>query len=130
MKNGLNATLVLACVLVLGCTKEDSRASVAETNSAAATVPEEEAPAATESAVTPSSTPTDDRTVTLAVQTALAGDRDLKDVQINVETKEGTVTLTGTVTTPEQKEFAEKTAAGVTGVREVVNNLRVRGHVS
>lgn len=44
---------------------------------------------------------------------------------IEVRVKDGEVTLAGNVTSREQKRRAEDVAALVTGVRDVVNELRV-----
>lgn len=45
--------------------------------------------------------------------------------KVNVETKKGTVTLTGIVKTTKDKEDVEKEARSVNGVKEVKNELKI-----
>jgi len=47
---------------------------------------------------------------------------------IHFNAKNGVLTLTGDVDTPAQREQAEKVAARIDGVRQVVNELQVKGH--
>jgi osmotically-inducible protein OsmY len=51
----------------------------------------------------------------------------LKDDSIKVDSKDGIVTLTGTVTNPSQKSLAEDTVASLPGVKSVDNQLVVSG---
>lgn len=46
--------------------------------------------------------------------------------EITVEAKDGEVTLSGTINSREEKRLAERIAASVRGVRDVINRLRVR----
>ena len=55
----------------------------------------------------------------------LAAEDDLRDSTISVDVDNAVVTLTGTVTTNEQKTRAGRVAQGVDGVRSVRNNLTV-----
>lgn len=64
-------------------------------------------------------------TTTATVKTALA--RGVKASDINVTTRWGTVTLAGSVATRAEMELASKTAEDVSGVKEVVNQIQVRG---
>jgi hyperosmotically inducible periplasmic protein len=66
-----------------------------------------------------------DTAITAKVKSALLADEKVKGMKIDVETKEGTVTLTGTATSPAEKEQAERLAAAVEGVRNVVNRISV-----
>ena len=54
---------------------------------------------------------------------ALLADEQVKGSDISVETKEGTVTLTGNAQSPAQKQRAEQLAMNVDGVRGVNNNI-------
>ena len=69
-----------------------------------------------------------------SVQRALRWQPQLENSQIGVTVKDGIVTLSGTVAAYAQKELAEKTVKGVTGVRAVVENISVKlpdpGHPS
>ena len=66
-----------------------------------------------------------DSDVTSQVQTKLAGDSGLQDKQLQVQTTNGTVTLSGTVENDAQRTAAAKYASEVPGVKQVVNNLQV-----
>ena len=55
----------------------------------------------------------------------LAGDADVKGTGINVEVKDGVVTLTGKVQTDKIKAKAGRLAKRVRGVKAVVNQLAV-----
>ena len=68
----------------------------------------------------------DDAAVTARVKSALAGTRGTKALKTNVTTREGEVTLTGTVRSESERELAEEVAKGVNGVRSVDNQLKVR----
>src|SRR4030095_8916848 len=51
----------------------------------------------------------------------------LKDDDIRIQAKDGTVTLTGSVAEPSHKKRAEDTVEGLPDVKEVVNRLEVKG---
>jgi osmotically-inducible protein OsmY len=51
----------------------------------------------------------------------------LKDDDIKIESKNGTVTLTGTVSEESHKSLAQETVAGLPGVKSVDNKLEVKG---
>lgn len=68
-----------------------------------------------------------DGTVTTKVKTALMTAKDVKSTHIHVKTRRGTVWLTGSVPTSDEKTRAEEVAAGVTGVHAVKNRLKVSG---
>jgi osmotically-inducible protein OsmY len=67
----------------------------------------------------------DDATITASVKTKFAADTDVAAHNIDVDTVEGVVTLTGKVDTWDEKREAESIARGTYGVRSVVNNLTV-----
>jgi hyperosmotically inducible periplasmic protein len=68
----------------------------------------------------------DDGTITTKVKAALAGDPRTKAHQVNVETHEGVVQLSGFVDTAEAKSTAEQLARAVDNVRSVDNELDVK----
>ncbi len=68
----------------------------------------------------------DDGTVTTKVKAALFDDEQLSGFAIGVDTFEGEVTLTGAVNTVGEKIHATEVAAGVRGVRNVNNLLKVK----
>src|SRR5882672_5488598 len=68
----------------------------------------------------------DDSAITVKVKTALAGDPRTKAHQVNVETREGVVQLSGFVDSSEAKSTAEELARAVDNVKSVANELDVK----
>lgn len=66
-----------------------------------------------------------DAGVTTKVKAKLAADTAVKATQINVDTKDKVVTLSGTVDTDAAKTEAVTVARGTEGVKDVVDNLSV-----
>ncbi|HEV7716799.1 MAG TPA: BON domain-containing protein [Steroidobacteraceae bacterium] len=66
-----------------------------------------------------------DTVITTKVKTELAKDKATKATEINVETKNGVVSLNGAVGSLAAKEKAETDARAIKGVVDVSNNLRV-----
>lgn len=69
----------------------------------------------------------EDAATTARVKTALMADDEIKGLAIDVDTREGAVTLTGKVDRQQQVARAMDVARSVEGVREVVNRLTVKG---
>lgn len=67
----------------------------------------------------------DDATITAQVSASLARDPDLSALRIDVDTRDGVVTLKGPASTAAAKERAETIARGVKGVTSVSNQLQV-----
>jgi osmotically-inducible protein OsmY len=68
-----------------------------------------------------------DAGVTTAVKSKLTTDDTVKAYQIDVDTKDHVVTLSGNVETPAAKERAVALARATDGVQNVVDNIRVAG---
>lgn len=68
----------------------------------------------------------DDTTITTKVKAAIVNDEGLKGMQINVETMQGVVQLSGFVDTAQQAAQAAADARGVEGVKSVRNSIVVR----
>ena len=68
----------------------------------------------------------DDAAITTKVKTALAGDPRVAAHQVNVETREGVVQLSGFVDSSEAKSTAEQLARSVDDVKKVDNELSVK----
>ncbi|HET9864944.1 MAG TPA: BON domain-containing protein [Steroidobacteraceae bacterium] len=68
----------------------------------------------------------DDAAITTKVKAALAGDPRTRAHQINVETREGAVQLSGFVDSSEAKSTAEELARAVDNVKSVDNELDVK----
>jgi len=66
-----------------------------------------------------------DASITAAVKMKMADDELVKAGNINVDTKDGVVTLNGTVGSKAEEQKAIDLAHSVDGVKKVVNNLRV-----
>jgi hyperosmotically inducible protein len=76
-------------------------------------------------AATTSTAVVDDATITKNVKEKFAASSSLKEVPINVETKNGVVRLTGQVKNPGTKGGATRMAKAVPGVKEVNNQMTV-----
>ena len=68
----------------------------------------------------------DDSAITAKVKAALAGDSRTKAHQVNVETRDGVVQLSGFVDNSEAKSTAEELAKSVDNVKSVDNELSVK----
>jgi hypothetical protein len=68
-----------------------------------------------------------DAQVASDVQNKINGDSNIPDKQLNINANNGTVTLTGNVSTDAARNAAANDAAQVEGVKTVVNNLQVAG---
>jgi hyperosmotically inducible protein len=66
-----------------------------------------------------------DSQITAEVKRKLTANRASNLTRVNVETVDGNVSLMGTVATPGDRARAEETARGVSGVKQVTNNLQV-----
>ncbi|HQR38753.1 MAG TPA: BON domain-containing protein [Blastocatellia bacterium] len=68
----------------------------------------------------------DDAALTTSVKAKIAADAGLKTAKIDVATKDGVVTLSGTADTDAEKTSAATIAKGVEGVKSVTNNITVK----
>jgi len=68
----------------------------------------------------------DDAWITDQVKTQLLKDKSVEGVEVNVETHQGTVQLSGWVNDATQIALAEFVAVGVEGVKDIRNELQVR----
>ena len=67
-----------------------------------------------------------DGAITTAVKSKLIADREVKALDVNVDTYESVVTLRGEVHTAAQRAAAERIARGTEDVKSVKNELTVR----
>jgi osmotically-inducible protein OsmY len=72
-----------------------------------------------------SSQAVDDSTVTAKVKSKLAADSQTSAMKISVDTRNGVVTLSGTVETDTEKNKAEQLARNTDGVKRVANDIKV-----
>ena len=70
--------------------------------------------------------PVTDDSITDQVRIKLANDDIVKGGALQVDVKQGVVTLGGAVETVKQKERAEKLTKRVKGVKQVVNSITLR----
>ena len=68
----------------------------------------------------------DDTAITAKVKAAILAEPGLKSLQINVDTKDATVTLTGSVDNDNLRDRAKQIAMSTEGVRNVVDNLSIK----
>lgn len=129
----LAAAFVVAGASLAGC---DRGKTASEGTGAAVTTPSPTtAPTTTTAVTTPApadattaatTAPVDDTATTERVKTAMLNDPDMKGVQVNVATSNGTVTLSGTMETKAQADKAGEIARQTAGVSSVTNNLSAR----
>ena len=67
-----------------------------------------------------------DAAITASIKTDYLKDPDISVLKIDVDTKEGVVTLNGYANTPEGKKRAEQIAGAIKGVKEVRSHLTVK----
>ena len=65
----------------------------------------------------------DDASITAQVKSAIMAEPGLKSTNINVDTKDAVVTLTGTVPSAPLKDKAKEIASNIAGVKSVQDNL-------
>lgn len=71
-------------------------------------------------------TAADDTAITAKVKAAILAEPGLKSLQIDVDTKNATVTLTGNVDSDMLRDRAKQIAMSTDGVKNVVDNLSVK----
>ena len=72
----------------------------------------------------------DDATITTKVKAAIVAEPGLRSLQIDVDTKDAVVTLSGTVSSEPLKSRAKEIASSVSGVRMVQDNLVMKASAS
>lgn len=68
----------------------------------------------------------DDQSLTMRVQAALSDNPDYKFTEVGVNTMQGTVQLSGFVTTSDQKSKAVEIAKNIQGVKDVEDKISVK----
>jgi len=72
--------------------------------------------------------PVSDDLIVDQVRIKLSGDAEVKGGALQVESKQGVVTLAGSVESQRQKDKAAKLAKKVKGVKQVINNIELKKH--
>lgn len=121
------AALVASTALLAACgdrtNTAENRADRASQSVASAT---DRAASATDRATTKAAAAIDDSAITTKVKAAVMAEPGLRTLDINVDTKNGVVTLAGTVQSPDLKQRAVTLAQQVEGVRSVSDQLVVK----
>lgn len=124
------AAISALVLLMAGCDrKDDDNKTAGQTldNTIAETKQESHEAANTVEQKTDSAVQTvDDAAITATIKAKLVADDELKAIDINVDTKDGVVTLTGAAPSPAAVERATTVAKSVDGVSNVVNQLTVK----
>jgi hyperosmotically inducible periplasmic protein len=113
------ATALFAIALTAGCDRNDHSAERAGKKIDQATAEVKDQAANVGDKI-------DDAAITAKVKTALIGEPGLKALQIDVDTADGVVTLSGTVDSRTSVNRAIQVAQAVQGVRSVDNRLSVK----
>jgi hyperosmotically inducible protein len=117
----LVAALAAAALATAGC-EQRSADNVGRSVSQAT----EKMQAQTSQAANQVATAADDTAITAKVKAAILAEPGLKSLQINVDTKDATVTLTGSVGSDMLRDRAKQIAMTTEGVKNVVDNLSVK----
>lgn len=118
----LGAVLAGTALVSAGCSDRNSMETAGQKRDRNA----EKVAAATDRVTTQAAVAVDDAAITTKVKTAVLAEPGLKTLQIGVDTKNGVVTLSGTVDSPALKERAMQISQNVSGVQQVVDNLAVK----
>ena len=114
--------LASSLLLVGGCGQQDKNSTVGQKMDRAA----DKVAATTSDASSKVAMAADDTAITAKVKAALIAEPGLKSTAIDVDTKDATVTLSGTVASNEMRDRAKQIASSTSGVKNVVDNLVVK----
>lgn len=124
------SVIAAAVTLLAACEKKttvsDTPAGSTTTTTIAPSPAASDAMAATANAVDKAGDAAGDAFITGKVKTVLIADPDVKALRIDVDTKNGVVTLTGTADSAAHSDKATTVARGVEGVKSVDNQLTVK----
>lgn len=113
------SAVTLAVALTLTACGRETRTTVTEPTAGASVSTQ------VERQIENTSASVDDAAITGKVKAELLGDPGVKGFEIDVDTKANVVTLTGAVASAEARDKAVQIAKGVSGVKDVTNNLVV-----
>ena len=120
---GTIATALLGLALLAGCEKKTTTVKTpAGTTSTTTVAP---TPAASE-ALTRAGDAVADAAITAKVKTAFLADPDVKGLQVDVDTRDGVVTLSGALDKTASVDRAGTIAKATEGVKSVENRLTVK----
>jgi hyperosmotically inducible periplasmic protein len=110
-----------AFLLLGGCDRQESKSLGQQVDQSAAKLANKTGEVATNVAMA-----ADDAAITAKVKTALLAEPGLKAFDINVDTKDAMVTLSGNVSSGDLHERAIRIASTTAGVRGVIDNLMLK----
>jgi len=119
----LVTALATAALLTVGCEQRGTQTTGQVTTPPTTTAKIE---AKTSQAADKVAMAADDTAITAKVKAAILAEPGLKSLQINVDTKDATVTLSGNVESDMLRDRAKQIAMSTEGVRNVVDNLSVK----
>jgi hyperosmotically inducible periplasmic protein len=117
----LLATLAAAALVTMGC---EQRSADSAARSVGQSTDKMQAQAG--QAVQKVATEADDAAITAKVKAALLAEPDLKSLGISVDTRDATVTLSGSVDSDMIRDRAKQIAMATEGVKNVVDNLSIK----
>ncbi|HEX7271121.1 MAG TPA: BON domain-containing protein [Casimicrobiaceae bacterium] len=117
----LLTTMAAASLAVAACDRPSDSPTAQRLNAGAAKLADKGAQVANQVAAA-----TDDTMITAKVKAAILAEPGLRSSDINVDTKDATVTLSGTVASLDLREKAKQLASTTEGVKGVVDNLSVK----
>jgi hyperosmotically inducible periplasmic protein len=117
----LLAALVASTAVLAACGEHNNNPTASRTERTTESVA-----SATDRATTKTAVAVDDTAITTKVKAAVMAEPGLKTLDIDVDTKNGVVTLAGTVQSPELKQRAVTLAQQVEGVRSVSDQLVIK----
>lgn len=117
----LLTTMAAASLAVAACDRPSDSPTTQRLNAGATKLADKGAQVANQVA-----TATDDTMITAKVKAAILAEPGLRSSDINVDTKDATVTLSGTVASLDLREKAKQLASTTEGVKGVVDNLSVK----
>ena len=120
---GTIAMAVLGLALLAGCEKKTTTVETPAGTTSTTTV--SPTPAASQ-VVTRAGDAIADTAITAKVKTAFLADADVKGLQVEVDTRDGVVTLSGTLDKAANVDRAAAIAKGIEGVKSVDNRLTVK----
>jgi len=118
----LVAALAAAALVSVGCEQRGTGTTASKSDQTTTAKIESKASQTADKVATVA----DDTAITAKVKAAILAEPGLKSLQINVDTKGATVTLTGNVDSDMMRDRAKQIAMSTEGVKNVVDNLSVK----
>lgn len=120
----LGVAMLAAMLMISGCDRPDTRGSQGVGTTANGRIASPVEKSADNSAAP--AVDRDDAAITARVAQSIQADAALKSMPIKVDTKDGTVMLSGSVDTVDMRVHAQEIASMTPGVAGVLNNLDVK----